>query len=125
MKTPSKPRPSTWYEGIARPVLLLNRLARIAVVTLGTLILAMVVMPLVDLIYLTYFYDPATTAVPAWIIAITAVIWYGAGWILIVGSSGRPPAPRPATAVYLLAAGAMLIVMLILVVSGAVDALRV
>lgn len=125
MKSQPKPRPSTWYEGIARPVLQLNRIARIAVVTLSTLILAMVVMPLIDLVYLTHFYDRATTYVPAWVIAIVAVIWYGVGWIVIVGSSGRSPTPRPITAVYLLAAGAMLIVMLILVVSGAVDALRV
>lgn len=124
MKSHSKPRSSAWYEVIARPVLLLNRLARIAVVTLSALIVTLVVMPAVDFVYLTRFYDPSTTAIPAWGIALIAVGWYVTGWILIVGSAGRTPRPRPAAAVYLLIAGAMLIVMLILVVSGAVDALR-
>lgn len=124
-----KPRPVTgtaaWYETIVNPVLQLNRLARIALVTLIALVVVLVLVPVIDSIYLNNFYNPATVIIPSLIAAAVGIACYAAGWFLIVGMAGGTPPARLAAALYLLGGVVALIVMVILVLSGAVDAMQV
>lgn len=125
MKPRSVPGTAAWYEVIVNPVLQLNRLARIALVTLIALVVVLVIVPVIDSIYLNNFYSPTTVIIPSLITAALGIACYAAGWLLIVGMAGSTPPARPAAALYLLGAILALIVMVILVLSGAVDAMQV
>ncbi len=64
------------------------RLVRIGGVTLLTLGFTTAVFPLVDSIYIQYFFDEATIIVPSVASAGIGALFYGIGWWLVIGIRG-------------------------------------
>jgi hypothetical protein len=83
-------------------LLLLPRSSRILVAVIPALTLAFILSPLVDEIYLRFFYSPQTAELPSWITAATAVLMYFAGWYYLVDHPGDDPTSRRETRWYVL-----------------------
>ncbi|GAB4510453.1 MAG: hypothetical protein OHK0046_07310 [Anaerolineae bacterium] len=80
---------------LVRAVLSLPRLIRILIAGVFALATVLAVSPIVDEIYLLFFYSPATALVPSLISAALGVMMYLIGWQMIVGTVGEPKrAPR-------------------------------
>lgn len=116
--------PAAWWQRVAYPVLRLPRLARIALVTIAALGVALLIFPLVDRVYLENFYDPATAGLPALGIAAVGLLVYALGWGLLLGLDRAAPPARPLTALYLLAVLVTLLAVIALLAVGVADLLR-
>jgi hypothetical protein len=88
-------------------VLNLSRIKRILFVGGVALLTGVVAQPVVDAVYLNFFYDPRTVVVPSIVTAIVVLIVYLIGWQLVVGTVGESKTPRPPVLWYLI--GALLI----------------
>jgi len=108
----------SWWQQIAGPVLRLPRLARIALVTIAALLVALLIFPLIDRVYLENFYDPATVGLPALLVAAAGLLTYGVGWGLLLGLDRSAPPARPLTALYLVAVLLALLGVAVLVAIG-------
>lgn len=87
-------------------------------VTVLTLAVTLVVLPLVDDIYLLYFFSDATRILPSLVSLGIGIIFYLFGWWLIVGAIGDIPPVRPAILWYLGAGLVALALVLLMVVFG-------
>jgi hypothetical protein len=106
------------------PIARLPRLTRIIMVMGFAIALTFLLMPLVDRVYLTQFFDPATTMLPALISSGAGLVMYLLGWWLLVGEAGGAPRMRRATLLYLLAGVAIVVALLVLFVIGVIDGVR-
>lgn len=82
-------------------ILSLPRLVRIGLVILPTFALVAIIQPIIDAIYLRYFFTMETRGVPSLITAAAALGYFLTGWLLIVGNIGETPPPRRAVQIYL------------------------
>jgi hypothetical protein len=82
-------------------ILSLPRLVRIILIALPSLAVSVIFVPVVDTIYLRYFYTYETRVLPSIIIAAIALTVYLIGWILVVGTAGEKPEERRAARLYL------------------------
>ncbi len=103
---------------MVREVLGLPRLARLVLVALVALVVTIAVSPLVDDIYLRYFYTFETRGLPAMVTVAFGIIAYGVGWWLIIGMAGEQPRARKAVIWYLAIAAVLLIWVLALTIYG-------
>lgn len=119
-KQPPRPAPATesWSVRLARAVVELPRLARLALAGVIALVVTIAVSPLVDNIYLRYFFTVETRGLPAMISVAFGIIAYGIGWWLIIGMAGERPRARRAVIGYLAIAAALLIWVLALTLYG-------
>lgn len=83
-------------------VFLLPRFARILLVIIPALAVTFIFSPVIDEIYLRFFYTPQTAELPAWIAALMAVGMYLVGWYYVVGMVGEEPTLRRETRWYLI-----------------------
>lgn len=90
-------------------ILALPRMARIVIVALLALAAVLVASPVVDTVYLRYFYTPETVIVPSLVTAALGLLAYLAGWRLIVGTVGVQPESSRAAQVYLIAGGLLVV----------------
>ncbi|PJF29426.1 MAG: hypothetical protein CUN52_08440 [Phototrophicales bacterium] len=65
----------------------MNRLLRLFVVTIFAISTTLAISPLIDSIYLQYFFSPETRIIPSLIAMIGGVCMYIVGWIYLVGSA--------------------------------------
>ena len=79
---------------IINQIILLPRVARIALVTLFALAVVLVLTPLVDIVYAENFFSESTLMVPALVSAACGAVVYVFGWWLMVGTVGEQPVPR-------------------------------
>lgn len=112
------PAPESWSVRLARAVVALPRLARLALAGVIALVVTIAVSPLVDNIYLRYFFTVETRGLPAMISVAFGIIAYGIGWWLIIGMAGEQPRARRAVIGYLAVAAALLIWVLALTLYG-------
>ncbi len=78
-----------------RWLLSLSRFTRILFAGLFSIFVALALFPVIDYIWLRFFFSMETRVVPALIITGIALVMYLAGWQLIVGAPGeRPPARK-------------------------------
>lgn len=87
----------------------LPRLTRILLITLPTIAAALLATPIVDGIYLRYFYSATTVGVPAIIIMVIALAVFIMGWVLYVGDAGVEVPERRALYWYILLAGILML----------------
>lgn len=116
----SPPRPSFAARVIER-VVNLTRLTRIALAAVFALALTLALTPIIDEVYLNYFYDTETRMVPALISTVLGVAYYLLGWRLIVGYAGETPAPRRSILWYMSFGAAACGLVVILVIIGAIS----
>ncbi len=76
------------WQTLAAQMLALPRLARILIAAIVALVTVLVASPVVDAIYLRYFYTPDTVIVPSLVAAGLGLLMYLVGWRLIVGTVG-------------------------------------
>lgn len=79
----------------------LPRIARIAVCALFGIAMTGLLTPLVDRVYLDYFFNADTVILPALISAVAGVLVYGVGWRVFVGYAGERPRYNRALLLYL------------------------
>ncbi len=118
MSQPAQSRPAS--ERLIDWVVRSSRLLRIALAALFAVALTLVLTPLVDRVYLQYFFDASTRIIPALISTIAGLIFYGVGWRLIVGYVGEQPAARPAILWYVSIGTALCAIVVVLLVIGAI-----
>lgn len=82
-------------------ILLLPRLTRILMVIFVALLLVMAIFPLVDILYVTYFFTPETIVLPSLVSIALGTIVYVWGWRSIVGMVGENPEPSLSAKVFM------------------------
>lgn len=82
-------QPQNFRERLALWILDLPRITRILVALVLALTVAFAVSPIVDGIYLHFFYSDQTRILPSIVTAVFGLGMYVAGWILIVGTVGE------------------------------------
>ncbi len=113
---------SHWIDGMIRWTFQLSRIGRILVCAVIALAATLTIRPLIDLIYLNNFYDPATVIVPAWIATAVGIAVYALGWRLVVGIAGETPQPSRFAAYYLVLGAGLIVYVLALTVYGLLTA---
>ncbi|NJL56462.1 hypothetical protein HC928_15755, partial [bacterium] len=97
----SEEGPPSFGERLILDMLGMPRLARIFVVVFFALAVTLAVSPIIDSIYLSYFFDERTVIVPSLVAAAFGVVMYAAGWILVVGWQGGGYRPRRSVLAYI------------------------
>lgn len=69
-----------------RAVLRLPRVARIALVAVFALAVTFALSPVIDAVYLRYFFTETTRVLPSLVAAMAGLVMYALGWILVVGT---------------------------------------
>jgi hypothetical protein len=99
-------------------VLAQPRWLRMVLAAFFALMTALVVTPLVDIIYTDYFFSMDTRLVPALVSTGLGLLVYAVGWRLIVGAIGMQPPPRRAVGYFMVFGLVVTLVALALVVIG-------
>ncbi len=94
------------------------RLARIIAVAVFALAVTLVISPMVDYLYLRFFYTDETRILPSLVTAAFGILVYFLGWWLLVGTVGEPRPARPAVLVYVTLGIIALCLVIVLAVSG-------
>jgi hypothetical protein len=102
-------------------VLSLPRLARIVLIAVFSLSVALLLSPLVDYVYLTAMFTYETRILPAIVTAAAGFGMYIAGWYLIVGYAGEKSRSRIAVLIYCLAGVSAFLGVIGLLISGLVN----
>ncbi|MDW8172598.1 MAG: hypothetical protein RML73_08950 [Anaerolineae bacterium] len=99
-------------------ILRLPRLTRILVVALVALLLVAAVFPLVDILYVNYFFATETIILPSLISVALGLIVYVWGWRSIVGTVGEPLEPTLSARVFVSLALLLILIDLVLILQG-------
>ncbi|MBE2184085.1 MAG: hypothetical protein IAE89_11710 [Anaerolineae bacterium] len=106
-------------------IIRLPRLARIMLVSLFTLATALLLQPIIDGIYLNYFFPWESTIItdfqrqiPSLITAGMAMLMFVAGWWLLIGFTGAMPQARAAALIYFVAGVVIVFLAIMQLVSG-------
>ncbi len=118
MSQPAQTRPAA--ERLIERIVRLSRLMRTVLAVLFALALTLALTPLIDRIYLAYFFDLNTRVIPALISTAAGLIFYGVGWRLIIGYVGEQPTARPAILWYVSIGAAACVIVVVLLVIGAI-----
>ncbi|MCU0513949.1 MAG: hypothetical protein MUE40_15440 [Anaerolineae bacterium] len=113
--------PSPALDRTARLRALLNRvprLLRILLAALAALAVTAVLFPLVDAVYVQFFFTPETRIVPSYVSVGAGALMYLAGWLLLVGPSGGGVSAHPALPVYVLVSLIAMFTLLVLLAQG-------
>ena len=112
------PQKTSIVERMVKPVLKLPRALRVVICALFALATALVLTPLIDLIYTELFFSPTTVIVPALVSTGFGMLMYLLGWWLLVGTAGEDLEPRPAMAWYLGIGMLVIVLALVLFITG-------
>lgn len=111
---------SHWLDAATHQVLRFNRVWRLVLVALFAVATTLLLTPLVDGIYIEYFFAPETRGLPALISSALGVVVYALGWWLLIGADAVPRFRRWATW-YLIAGIVVLVTAVVLIVDGALQ----
>lgn len=128
MKQSSAPASASPISRAITRILGWPRLARIVLVSLFTLAAALLLQPVIDNIYLTYFFQWESQIVtdfqrqiPSLITAGIALAIFALGWWLLIGFAGTVPPPRMAALIYFLAGIGIAVLAIAQIVAGLVS----
>lgn len=116
--------PASVTQRFAERVAHLPRLARILLAALFAVATTLLLTPIVDNIYMTYFFDFNTRVLPSLVSTGIGVLIYIAGWVLMIGYAGEAVRPRKATFWYFVLGCVVLAVVVLLLITGALDMAR-
>lgn len=117
-------QPASVRQRFAERILQLPRLARIALAALFAAVTTLLLTPIIDNIYLTYFFDFNTRVLPSLVSTAAGIVTYLVGWVLLVGYAGEGVRPRRATFWYFVAGCAELAFVVLLLMTGTLDMAR-
>lgn len=132
-KRPQRPAKTTARVALPPPLgerllnrlLTLPRLARILIAAVPAIAFAALIQPVVDAVYLRFFFDEETRTSPAWVISFFAIGMYFAGWYFIVGYRGVEVSQRRGAVWYVVLSIAIIALVVVWYVvqgiSGAAD----
>jgi hypothetical protein len=103
---------------LARWLLSWPRALRMILVIAFALTVTIAFSPLVDNLYLSFFYTPATTVLPSIVSVALGLVMYVAGWRIIVGTVGETPAAQWAVLWYFGIGLLAVVLIIILVMQG-------
>jgi hypothetical protein len=98
----------------------LPRLTRIVLAGVFALAVTLAITPIVDRIYLDYFYNPDTRLVPALISTVIGLVYYVFGWRTIIGYVGETPPARREVFWYVIIGTVACVIVIVLTVFGAI-----
>lgn len=79
-----------------------SRLARTGIVFLGSMALALLLLPVVDQLFFSVGGVPVgQSATPSWVVLAICMSMYFSGYALVIGTPGNTPAPSPAQKWYI------------------------
>ncbi len=99
-------------------ILNLPRLVRILFVGFVALCTVLAIFPLVDRIYLAYFYHPSTIGIAAYLSVFMGAMMYVFGWLQLVGSAGRRQEPSRFVVPYLVLSFLIIVLDVLLIIQG-------
>lgn len=102
-------------------VLKLPRLSRILIVAFFALMMVATVFPLVDLLYLRFFFTAESVLAPSLVSVVVGGLFYAWGWLVYVGTVGTKPSAEKAIMWYFVVGGIVTIVALGLLIYGIYD----
>lgn len=82
-------------------IIRLPRVVRIILIVLPALAATVIFVPVIDSIYLRYFYSDESRMLPSIITAGIALTVYLIGWVLVVGTTGETPEERRSVSLYM------------------------
>jgi len=107
------------YEQLSRGLNHMPRIVRILIAGFFALVVTAAIFPIVDRVYLDYFYNPdAPPTLAAVISAIIGGLMYAVGWRLIVGTIGEEIPARKAVLWYFVIGLFALVIVVLLIVQG-------
>jgi hypothetical protein len=98
-----------FWLSLASQIVGLPRLARIVIAAIVAPVTVLVASPIVDAIYLRYFYAQETVIVPSIVAAAMGLLMYLVGWRIIVGTAGVNSPISRGLLVYLVCAALLVI----------------
>jgi hypothetical protein len=104
--------------GVIEQTLALPRWGRLLLVALFSIAAALLATPIIDNVYVTYFFDMETRMLPSFVSTAFGFMVYAIGWWLIIGRVGEVPPPRKTALVYVLLGLGALATVLILILVG-------
>lgn len=96
----------------AQAVLRMPRLTRVGLVSVFALSVTVAIFPLVDSVYVQFFFSQATVILPSLVSAGFGLLMYILGWWLLVGTVGEAP-PARISVLWYVAVGLLAIVLII------------
>jgi hypothetical protein len=94
------------------------RIVRIGLVAIFALCVTLSLSPMVDEIYMGFFFSPQTIILPSLVSAAFGLVMYITGWWLMIGTIGEKPAARLAIIWYFALGVAAVLVVVILLMRG-------
>ncbi len=82
-------------------VLRLPRMVRIILVAVFAIAVTFALSPVIDAVYLRYFFDETTSVLPSLLAAGAGLVMYVLGWVLVVGTVGETLPERIAVLWYI------------------------
>ncbi len=113
-----------WMRRVAQRVVRLPRFSRFLIAIFFAVSVTLLLTPIVDIVYTTYFFSWDTRILPALVSTGAGILMYGIGWWLVVGFAGEQPRPRPAIAAYLAVGCFAVLGNLFLIINGALNVAR-
>lgn len=105
-------------ESIIKRILHAPRIVRIIIVAVVGILFTSLVFPLVDSIYINYFFSESTTILPSFISTGFGIAIYGVGWWLLVGTRGTELQERPIILWYIIGSVIIFALVIILILNG-------
>ncbi|MBI5669768.1 MAG: hypothetical protein HZC41_17360 [Chloroflexi bacterium] len=79
---------------LVRGVLKLPRPLRMMLVAVFALAVTFAVSPVIDAVYIRYFFSETTRVVPSLVAAAAGLVMYALGWVVLIGTVGETPPER-------------------------------
>ena len=119
--TTAETRPKSGVMRLAERLVRLPRLTRIIIVVLFAALTTLLITPIVDGIYLRNYFDYNTRILPSLVSAAIGIGMFAVGWVIFVGFAGEELQARKAVLWYFLIGGLVLMLVLLLLITGALD----
>jgi len=94
------------------------RLARVLLVIATVLLWVMALFPLVDTVYVSYFFTPETIILPSLAMATLGLFVYVWGWLAVVGMVGERPEPALSARLFIATGLLLLLINMGLILQG-------
>lgn len=121
---PQQPRPpllesmNTRLLAFVTQLLRLPRIVRILIASLCGVAITFAIFPIVDWVYLEYFFTESTRILPSFVSVGIGIIIYMIGWRMLVGTVGEEPRVRLAVFWYLVVGFVAAVVVIALLLQG-------
>lgn len=108
---------------LVRGLLKLPRLVRIVLVAVFALAVTFALSPVIDAVYIRYFFDESTRILPSLAAAAAGLVMYALGWVVLIGTVGESPPERSLVLWYSLLVLLVLVLVIVMIAAGWISGL--